>query len=126
MLDLPPSTAIIWPVIQELVSFSKKFAKFAESIPSPILFSGCNFAIDCSIVEFLITVLAILDLVKLGAIQFILMCGASSAARATVKPSTADLAEEIILWLVKPFFAATVENKTTEPLFLLRFSHLYF
>jgi len=42
------------------------------------------------------------------------MLGANSAAKATVKPSTPDFAEEIILWLTKPFFAATVENKTTD------------
>ena len=65
--------------------------------PSPILFNGCIFAIDSSIEEFLITELAIFDLVKLGAIQFILISGANSAAKATVKPSTPALAEEIIL-----------------------------
>ena len=48
------------------------------------------------------------------------MLGANSAAKATVKPSTPDFAEEIILWLTKPFFAATVENKTTEALFLFK------
>ena len=47
--------------------------------------------------------------------QFILTFGANSAASATVKPSTAAFAEEIILWLVKPFWAATVENKTIAP-----------
>ena len=72
-------------------------AKFAASIPSPILLNGCNFAIDSSIFEFLITFFAIFDFVKLGAIQFTLMLGANSAAKATVKPSTPDLAEEIIL-----------------------------
>ena len=30
--------------------------------------------------------------------------------------------DEIILWFAKPFFAATVENKTIEPLFFLRLS----
>ena len=122
MLDLPPSTPIICPVIHELFSVSRKFARLAESTPSPILFNGCIFAIDSSIVEFLITALAIFDLVKLGAIQFILISGDSSAARATVNPSTAALADEIILWFAKPFFAATVENKTIEPLFFLRLS----
>ena len=39
----------------------------------------------------------ILDFIKLGAIQFILIFGASSAARDTVKPSIAALADEIIL-----------------------------
>ena len=97
MLDLPPSTAIICPVIHELFEVSKKLAKFAESAPIPILFKGCNFAIDSSIVEFLIIELAILDLVKLGAIQFTLIFGANSAANANVKPSTAALAEDIIL-----------------------------
>ena len=63
-----------------------------------------------------------MDLDKLGAIQFTLILGASSAAKATVRPSTPALADEIILWFVKPFFAATVENKTTEPLFLFKFS----
>ena len=109
-------------MIHELFWVNKKFAKFAESSPSPILFNGCILAIDSSIEEFLIIDLAIFDLVKLGAIQFTLMLGASSAAKATVKPSTAALAGEIILWLAKPFLAATVENKTIDPLLFLRFS----
>ena len=54
--------------------------------------------------------------------QFILTFGANSAANATVKPSTAALAEEIILWLVKPFWAATVENKTIAPWLSFNFS----
>ena len=97
MLDLPPSTPIICPVIQELFDVNKKFAKLAESTPFPILFNGCIFAIESSIVEFLITELAIFDLVKLGAIQLILIFGASSAAKATVKPSTAAFTDEIML-----------------------------
>ena len=97
MFDLPPSTAIICPVIHELFEVNKKLAKFAESTPSPILFNGCIFAIDSSIEAFLITELAILDLVKLGAIQFILILGASSAAKATVRPSTPALADEMML-----------------------------
>ena len=71
--------------------------KFAESKGSPILFNGCSFAIDSSIFSFLITNFAIFDFVKLGAIQFILIFGASSAANETVKPSTADFAEDIML-----------------------------
>ena len=59
----------------------------------------------------------IFDFVKLGAIQFILIFGANSAARETVKPSIAALTDEMILWLAKPFFAASVENKTIDPLF---------
>jgi hypothetical protein len=39
---------------------------------------------------------AILDFVKLGAIQLTLMFGANSAARDTVKPSTAAFAEAIM------------------------------
>ena len=97
MLDLPPSTAIICPVIHELFEVNKKPAKLAESTPSPSLFNGCIFAIDCSIEVFLIIELANFDLVKLGAIQLILMLGASSAAKATVNPSIPALAEEIIL-----------------------------
>ena len=97
MFDLPPSTPIICPVIHELFCVSKKLAKLAESTPSPILFNGCIFAIDSSMLEFLKTDFAILDFVKLGAIQFILILGANSEASATVKPSTADFAEEIIL-----------------------------
>ena len=89
MLDLPPSTAIICPVIHELFSVSKKLARFAESEASPILFKGCVFAIDSAILEFFMTDSDIFDFVKLGAIQFILTWGASSAAKATVKPSTA-------------------------------------
>ena len=60
---------------------------------------------------------AIFELVKLGAIQFTLMFGANSAASETVKPSTAAFVDAIIAWLVNPLWAATVENKTIEPLF---------
>ena len=65
---------------------------------------------------------AIFELVKLGAIQFTLIFGANSAANETVNPSTAALAEAIIAWLVNPLCAATVENKTTEPLFFFKLS----
>ena len=54
--------------------------------------------------------------------QFTLIFGANSAASVTVNPSTAALAEAIIVWLVKPLWAATVENKTTEPLFFYKIS----
>ena len=64
----------------------------------------------------------ILDFVKLGAIQFTLIFGANSAARETVRPSIAALADEIMLWLAKPLFAATVENKTIDPLFFFNLS----
>ena len=49
------------------------------------------------------------------------MFGANSAARETVNPSTAAFAEAMIAWLVKPLWAATVENNTIEPLFFLNF-----
>ena len=39
---------------------------------------------------------AILEFVKLGAIQFTLIFGANSAAKETVNPSTAALVEAII------------------------------
>ena len=38
------------------------------------------------------------------------MFGANSAARETVKPSTAALVDAIIEWLAKPLCTATVEN----------------
>ena len=82
------------PVTQELSFDKRNFDKLAASEPLPILFSGCIFAIDSSILEFLITAFAIFDLDKLGAIQFTLTLGASSAANATVKPSTPDFADE--------------------------------
>ena len=72
----PPSTPIICPVTQELSFDKRNFDKLAASEPSPILFSGCIFAIDSSILEFLITAFAIFDLDKLGAIQFTLTLGA--------------------------------------------------
>ena len=50
------------------------------------------------------------------------MLGANSAARETVSPSTAAFVEAIIAWLVNPLWAATVENKTTEPLFFFKLS----
>ena len=58
-----------------------------------------------------------MDFDKLGAIQFTLILGANSAASVTVKPSTAAFVDAMIAWLVKPLCAATVENKTIEPLF---------
>jgi len=57
----------------------------------------------------------IFELVKLGAIQFTLMFGAYSAARAKVKPSTAPFADETMAWFGKPCCTATVENKTIDP-----------
>ena len=95
--DLPPSTAIICPVIQELSSVIKNLASAAESFPSPNLFRGCALAIPSAIVGFFNIGSAILDFDKLGAIQFTLICGANSAASVTVSPSTAALAEAIIV-----------------------------
>ena len=76
---------------------SKNLAKFAASKPSPILFKGCSLDIESILFKFCNKNVDIFDFVKLGAIQFTLVCGASSAARATVKPSTAAFAGEIIL-----------------------------
>ena len=50
------------------------------------------------------------------------MFGANSAAKETVNPSTAAFVEAIIAWLVNPLWAATVENKTTDPLFFFKLS----
>ena len=77
---------------------------------------------DSSAFEFFNKKFDIFDFVKLGAIQFTLILGASSAAKATVKPSTPALEDEIILWLENPYLAATVENNTTDPLFLFKLS----
>ena len=54
--------------------------------------------------------------------QLTLMLGANSAARDTVNPSTAPLADATMLWLVNPLLTATVENKTIEPLFCFKLS----
>ena len=43
--------------------------------------------------------------------------GASSADKARVNPSTAPFALAMTAWLLKPCCTATVENKTTAPLF---------
>jgi len=64
----------------------------------------------------------ILEFVKLGAIQLTLTFGANSAAKAKVRPSIAPFADETIAWFGKPCFTATVENKTTEPLFFFKLS----
>ena len=64
---------------------------------------------------------AILELVKLRATLLTLMFGANSAANETVNPSIAALVDAIIEWFVKPLCAATVENKTIDPLFCLRY-----
>ena len=52
--------------------------------------------------------------VRLGAITFTRICGASSAASDTASPSTAALAAPMAAWLGKPLRAATEENSTTE------------
>ena len=106
---------------QELSSVIRNFASEAESSPSPNLFNGWAFAMPSANALFFSIGSAIFELVKLGAIQFTLIFGANSAANETVNPSTAALAEAIIAWLVNPLCAATVENKTTEPLFFLNF-----
>ena len=95
--DLPPSTPIICPVIQELSSDSKNFASDARSLPSPNLLRGCCLAIPSAIFGFFKILLAILELLKLGAIQFILTLGAISEAKDTVSPSREALTGEIIL-----------------------------
>ena len=107
----------ICPVIHELSSDNKNFATEAESLPSPILFKGCILAILSAIFSFLSKKFEIFEFVRLGAIQFILTFGASSAAKAKVKPSIAPFADETIAWFGKPCLTATVENKTIEPLF---------
>jgi hypothetical protein len=86
-------------------------------LPSPSLFKGCAFAIPSASTLFLSIGSAIFEFVRLGAIQLTLIFGANSAARETVKPSTAALADAIIAWLVNPLCAATVENNTIDPLF---------
>ena len=95
----------------------RNFAREAESFPSPNLFKGWAFAIPSANALFFNIGSAIFELVKLGAMQFTLMLGANSAANETVNPSTAAFVEAIIAWLVNPLCAATVENKTTDPLF---------
>ena len=94
--DLPPSTAIICPVTQELSSVIRNFASEAESLPSPSLFNGWAFAIPSAKTLFLSIGSAIFELVKLGAMQFTLILGANYAAKETVNPSTAALVEAII------------------------------
>ena len=75
----------------------KNFASAAESFPSPNLLRGCALAIPSAIAEFFNIGSAILDFDKLGATQFTLICGANSAANVTVNPSTAALADAIIV-----------------------------
>ena len=69
------------------------------------------------ILGFLSILLAIFELDKLGAIQFILTWGANSEASDIVKPSKDALTGEIILWFGKPCFTATVEKRTIDDLF---------
>ena len=81
---------------QELSSEIRNLASEAESFPSPKRFSGWALAIPSAKALFFNIGSAILELVKLGAIQFTLIFGANSAARETVKPSTAAFVEAII------------------------------
>ena len=72
-------------------------------LPKQRIFSFTNsfermlFAIPSAIFGFFKTLLAILELLKLGAIQFILTLGAISEAKDTVSPSREALTGEIIL-----------------------------
>ena len=73
-----------------------------RSFPSPNLFNGCAFAIPSASALFFNIGSAILEFVRLGAIQLTLIFGANSAASETVSPSTAALVEAIIAWFVNP------------------------
>ena len=64
------------------------------SSASQICLRGCLLAIFSSILSFLKIFCAISVLVIVGAIQFTLTVGASSAASDFVNPSTPDLATE--------------------------------
>ena len=79
-----------------LLSLNKKLATDEESLPSPNLFNGCILAMLSAIFSFFNKKFEIFEFVKLGAIQFTLIFGASSAAKETVSPSTAPLAEATI------------------------------
>ena len=50
--DLPPSTPITCPVIQELSSLNRNLAIAEESFPWPNLFNGCILAIPSAIFSF--------------------------------------------------------------------------
>ena len=75
-----------------------------------------------AIAEFFNIGWAILEFVKLGAIQFTLIFGANSAARLIERSSTAAYADAIIEWFVKPLWTAAVEKRTIDPLFFLKLS----
>ena len=55
-----------------------------------------------SVLSFEIIDFDIFDSVMLGAIQLTLILGANSAAKLSVKPSIAPLAEETMLWFGNP------------------------
>ena len=80
-------------VNNNLNKFIDKQLQSTKTISLSRAFSGI-LAICCAL--FLSIGSAILEFVKLGAIQFTLMFGANSAASETVKPSTAAFADAII------------------------------
>jgi len=95
MVLKPPSIAIIWPVIHEASSESKKEVNLAISPAFPILCSGCLFAeasrfsgVDNSCEASGVSV-------KDGAMALhLIFCAENSAARLLVRPSTAHLLAE--------------------------------
>lgn len=91
IVDMPPSTCIICPVIQVDLLLNRKQAKLAISSGVPIFFSGCLCALAATFTSEFRRVAASGVFVMEGAMQFTLIFGANSAANAFVSPSMAPL-----------------------------------
>ena len=85
----------------------------AKSAGVPDLFSGYLASIAARFSSDEKNLLANGVSVRAGARQFTRVCGASSAANARLKPSTAPFAAEIEACIGSPLPTATVLNRTT-------------
>ena len=94
--DIPPSRPSICPVIQLLLSVSKKAANCATSSVVPILFKGCLKEAFSFLASLFQNLFASGVSVMEGAITFTRTFGAHSAAKDRANPSSA------------PFDAATL------------------
>ena len=112
MVESPPSTEIIWPVIHVDLSDRRKLIISEISSLFPILFRGC-FSDDFWILTSLFKNLFARGVSTIdGAITLTLIFGANSAAKDLARPSIAPLDKATLEWKGIPFETATVLRKT--------------
>ena len=112
MVESPPSTEIIWPVIHVDLSDRRKLIISEISSLFPILFRGW-FSDDFWTLTSLFKNLFARGVSTIdGAITLTLIFGANSAAKDLARPSIAPLDKATLEWKGIPFETATVLRKT--------------